>query len=401
MRSLLMALEFPPQIGGIQTIMYEICTHLPRGEIEVLAPQTPGDESFDAMCDLTVHRKNLHQGSPLTYLIDTGLGKLVSPLMSQFRRYILATTPLLAQNPFDLIQCSHFSIAPAACVLSRRYGIPYVIYTYAQEIMSPHVPRSRPGTGLIGKWAMQHAHAVFTISEFTRTQVLKWGVSPDKIVQIPLGPTQTTQVSRTEVGLLQKQLALAGKRVILTVGRLVERKGQDMVLRAMPQILARVPNTVYLIAGTGPMEQLLRRIAADQGVSDHVIFLGDIPHERIGPYYAVTDVFLMPSRAILRRGDVEGFGLVYLEANAFAKPCIGGREGGVPDAVLNGETGLLVNPWSPDDIAQATIHLLEDRALAERLGRTGQSRVQQEMNWSNTAQVVRRTLTHALQEENV
>lgn len=392
MRSLLLALAFPPHIGGIQTIMYEICTHLPRGEVEVLAPWTPGDEAFDAECDLTIHRRSIHQIGHTAYLIDTGLGKLISPLLSQFRRYLLATTPLLAKGSFDLIQCSHFSVAPAAYVLSRRFEVPYVLYTYAQEIMPPHAPRSRPATWLIGRWAMQHAHAVFTISEFTRREVLKWGVPEERVVKIPLGPTRVAQASRTDVERLRSQLDLGGKRAILTVGRLVERKGQDMVLQAMPQILAQVPNAVYLIAGTGPMEHALRKIAADESVEDHVIFLGDIQHEQIGPYYAIADVFIMASRAILEKGDIEGFGLVFLEANAFAKPCIGGRAGGVPDAVLDGQTGLLVDPWNPEEIAQATVRLLQDRELASRLGKNGQLRVEREMNWSSTARIVQDTL---------
>ncbi len=398
MPSLLLATGFPPQIGGIQTILHEICAHLPPTEIEVLAPHTPGDDKFDLSCEFAIHRQDFDRRGGVAQTLDRGLGVLVSPLLTQLPRFFSASRPLLQTRSIDLVQCGHISVAAVGYALKFIYGLPYVVYTYAQEIMDARIPKTRAANLLLGRSFLRHADAVFTISEFTRGEVLKWGVPDEKVVKMPLGPAPAVAASDSDIQALRKQFELSNKRVILTVGRLVERKGQDMMIHAMPHILTKVPNAVYLIVGTGPMEHTLKQEVHDRGLERSVIFVGDVPHDEISPYYALADVFAMPSRAVLEKGDVEGFGLVFLEANAYSKPCIGGRSGGVPDAVLDRKTGLLVDPWDPMDIARATIRLLEDRDLATRLGENGRRRIEKEMNWTRAAQVIRDTISRVVAE---
>ena len=396
--SLLLATGFPPQIGGIQAVLYEICTHLPPAEVEVLAPHVPGDDRFDSSCEFIIHRRDFNRRGKVARTLDRCVGGLVSPLLTQFPRFFSAARPLVQTRRINLVQCGHISVAAAGYALKLTHGLPYVVYTYAQEIMDGRLPKTKTANRLLGCLFLRQADVVFTISEFTKGEVLKWGVSEAKVVKIPLGPASTAAVDAPNLQAIQERFGLCNKRVILTVGRLVERKGQDMMLRAMPHILTEMPNAMYLIIGTGPMGPALKREVHNRRLERHVIFVGNVPHDKTAPYYAIADVFAMPSRALLEKGDVEGFGLVFLEANAYGKPCIGGRSGGVPDAVLDGETGLLVNPWDPMDIAQATIRLLKDRDLATHLGENGRRRVEKEMNWTHTAQVIRATLSRIAAE---
>jgi phosphatidylinositol alpha-1,6-mannosyltransferase len=171
-------------------------------------------------------------------------------------------------------------------------------------------------------------------------------------------------------------------QVILTVGNLVERKGHDMVIRSLPAVCQRVPEATYLIVGTGPFKERLDELAAELGVRDRVIFAGRVPDDELPDLYAMCDVFAMPSRTLLASHDVEGFGLVYLEAGACAKPVVAGRSGGIEDAVVDGFTGLVVDPSDVRDIGQALIRLLTDSELRGRLGQQGRDRVEKERTWS-------------------
>jgi phosphatidylinositol alpha-1,6-mannosyltransferase len=173
--------------------------------------------------------------------------------------------------------------------------------------------------------------------------------------------------------------------VLLTLGRVVARKGQDTVIRALPKILKEFPDVQYWVAGRGAHLASLKALVTQLGLEDNVQFLGFVSAEQRLRLYQECTIYLMPSRTIGDQGDFEGFGITYLEANACGRPTIGGRSGGVADAVLDGETGFLVNPESPDEIAEKTLRLLRDPELAARLGRQGRERIERELNWDATA----------------
>jgi phosphatidylinositol alpha-1,6-mannosyltransferase len=176
--------------------------------------------------------------------------------------------------------------------------------------------------------------------------------------------------------LIRDRYGLDGARVLLTVGRLVERKGHDVVIRALRRVSEAIGPVRYLIAGSGSEERRLRALAADLGCADEVIFIGHVSDEDLPPLYAACDVFVMPSRALQERDGIEGFGIVFLEAGASGKPVIGGRSGGITDAVLDGTTGVLVNPQDVEEIAEALIRLLRDREDAARMGEEGRRRAE-------------------------
>jgi len=191
-----------------------------------------------------------------------------------------------------------------------------------------------------------------------------------------------------------------GKKVILTIGNLVERKGHDMVIKALPKVLRVVPDAIYLIVGDGACRPKLEDLASEMGVRDHVVLAGYLSDHHLPEIYALGDVFVMPSRARIENCDVEGFGLVFLEASACGKPVIAGRSGGIPDAVDHGVTGYLVDPGDPDEIAEYLIRILQDPTLAGRLGESGRKRVLREFTWDHFASKLRQILSSVVDEQS-
>jgi phosphatidylinositol alpha-1,6-mannosyltransferase len=184
---------------------------------------------------------------------------------------------------------------------------------------------------------------------------------------------------------IRQRLGLAGSPVVVCVSRLVRRKGQDTLIRSWPSVRSVIPGARLLLVGDGPYGPDLRRLATGLGVADAVTFTGSVPAGELPGYYAAGDVFAMPCRT--RRGglDVEGLGIVYLEASAAGLPVIGGDSGGAPDAILDGETGYVVPGRSVTGLAERLTALLADPAQAEAMGCRGLAWVEQEWDWSRVA----------------
>lgn len=392
MKSLLLATGFPPQTGGIQNVLYGISSHLPPDEIIVLAPDVDAARGVDP-CRLQIHLQDFSTQSIWIRAVDRIMNG-VSPMLAQVLPYLTLSISLIRQEGIEVIQCGHIRVGFVGYLIKKLLGRPYILYTYAQELLPNRI--SNWMDRALRKTVFQNADAVVTISEYSKRKVLLWGVNEKRIVKIPLGVNMEKFIPRSLPTEVIERFRLKGRPVVLTVARLVERKGHDMVIRALPKVLEKVANVVYLIVGSGPMDKRLRRLVKALNLEEHVIFAGEVP-ETV-PYYNACDVFIMPSRALEEKGDVEGFGLVYLEANACRKPVIGGRSGGVEDAVLDGVTGLLVDPWSVEEIAEALIRLLTDTEYARKLGENGWRRIKAEMNWQNAAQKVRNVLQQVVRE---
>jgi phosphatidylinositol alpha-1,6-mannosyltransferase len=187
------------------------------------------------------------------------------------------------------------------------------------------------------------------------------------------------------------------EHIILSVGNLVSRKGHDMVIRALPRLLDIMGDVTYLIVGDGPHRAELEALALALGVRERVAFAGRVPDEDLPDIYALCDAFVLPSREQLDSCDVEGFGMVFLEANASGKPVVAGRSGGIGDAVLDGETGLLVDPLDPDCIASSIGKLLANPQLASRMGEQGRERAVREFSWPAVAARLRGILRQVVQ----
>jgi len=179
---------------------------------------------------------------------------------------------------------------------------------------------------------------------------------------------------------IKEELGLKNKKIILTLSRLVERKGIDKTIEAIALVRREIPDVVYVIAGNGPYRHTLEELVKKLRLQDNVVFTGYVCEDKKASYYNAAEIFVMPNR-VLENGDVEGFGIVFLEANAYRKPVIGGRSGGVIDAIIDGKTGLLVNPTDTKEIASAIIRLLSNEDYATQLGFQGRKRVERDFNW--------------------
>ena len=266
---------------------------------------------------------------------------------------------------------------------------PYAIYAHGNEVLDAiRADGDRIRQGLCS------ADCVLANSHFTADLLKQAGVQSERIEVVhpgcDLARFQSTHVSEE----FRKSVlgSHAHGKVILTVARLVTRKGHDMVIRALPRVLKDIPDVCYLIVGSGPAKPMLEELTVSMGVSGSVIFLENVGDAELPSMYGMCDVFVMPSRADLESSDVEGFGIVYLEAGACGKPVIAGKSGGVADAVLDGETGLLVPPESPEMLAEAICQVLADKEYAERLGQYGQERAIREFSWDAIADRVDRIM---------
>jgi phosphatidylinositol alpha-1,6-mannosyltransferase len=362
--------DFPLWDGGISTIASEMAGGLQRlgHEIVVLAPsQDPGDREFDGKLPYeTIRLRNVkarHAKTLYHAWAAIGLGR---------------------QRRFDVIVATvWYPSGIAAYCASRFCGVPFVVMVAGNEILHRRFQNPywmgwmrRVFSGSSANLCMSEA-----VAEKFRS-VLGGGEDLEKKIRIiRLGVDPVRFVTRGTGSLVLDRFGLEGKRILLTLARLVERKGQDKVIEALPLVKKEIPDVRYVICGRGNDEARLRRLVAEKGVEGEVVFAGFVPNEERGAFYDACDVFIMPSREIPEKGDIEGFGITYLEANAFGKPVIGGKSGGVSEAVIDGVTGLLVDPCDVEAIAAACIRLLRDPELANRLGRQGCDRIRREFNW--------------------
>jgi len=254
-------------------------------------------------------------------------------------------------------------------------GVPYFVASHGKELMAETCPSGIHRA--LRKTVFRGAEKVFTISGFTRDLLLNLKVFDRKILQIPNG-INLRRVSNVMNDGLVYDSGFRGKRVILTVARLDMHKGHDKVIEALPLLLQEFPDIHYVVCGEGVLKESLGLLVHERGLDQHVTFLGFTADSMLSSLYSLAEIFVMVSRN--ENGCVEGFGLSFLEAAAAGKPVIGGNSGGIPDAVIHGETGFLVDPLSTTDIAERIGLLLRDTALATRLGRQGRIRLENKLD---------------------
>lgn len=367
---LLITPDFPPVFGGIQNVLYNICLHSRHHIIYVIAPKIGQYRDFDVSQPFEIYRV-----PSMTRLWHNKQFVLLA---------LLRALQICNKRGIKTIYCGHIVAGVVGLLLKKLHNIPYIIHTYALEIMQAKNKK------LIAS-VLQNADRVITISEFTKSAIIRLGVDCEKIRKVLPGICLDEFHPDINPSIVVDKYNLSGKKVILTIGRLdanEQYKGQDMIIQAMPEILKNVPNAVYMIGGAGSDRKRLEYLAKEVGVMGKVLFIGQIPAEEKLAFYAACDVFAMPSREIIQNGSIkaEGFGIVYIEANACGKPVIGGNSGGIPDAIIDGVTGLLVNPNSVEAIGNGIIKLLTDIEMSKQLGENGRKRVLRELSTEKMVQ---------------
>ncbi len=364
--------DFPPRRGGIQSFVHALATRLPADGVVVYAPAWDGAAQFDAEQAYPVYR---HPGS------------LMLPLPPVARR----AAALLAGHRCDTVL---FGAAAPLGLLApglRAAGARRVVgITHGHEAGWAALPGARQLLHRIG----EHTDALTYLGEYFRARLAR-ALSPQAAARlVRLAPGVDTTVFRPGAGggagAFRARLGLTGRPVVLCVSRLVPRKGQDTLIRAWPRVLAARaasggPDPVLLIVGDGPYRGDLDRLTERLGVTGSVRFTGPVPEADLPGYYAAADIFAMPCRTRRRGLDVEGMGIVYLEASAAGLPVIGGDSGGAPDAIEPGESGYVVPGRDLDALVGRLTELLADPAAAAAMGEKGQAWVHREWRWDLVA----------------
>ncbi|UFR04960.1 glycosyltransferase family 4 protein [Streptomyces sp. Go40/10] len=372
-KTLIVTNDFPPRPGGIQAFLHNMALRLDPGRLVVYASTwkrgregTEATAAFDAEQPFTVVRDRTTMLLPTPQATRRAAGLL--------REHGCTSVWFGAAAPLGLM-------APA---LRRAGAERLVATTHGHEAGWAQLPAARQLLRRIG----ESTDTITYLGEYTRSRIAT-ALTPQaaaRMVQLPPGVDEKTFHPGSGGDEVRARLGLTDRPVVVCVSRLVPRKGQDTLIRAMPRILAAEPDTVLLIVGGGPYEKDLRRMADETGVAGSVRFTGAVPWSELPAHYGAGDVFAMPCRT--RRGglDVEGLGIVYLEASATGLPVVAGDSGGAPDAVLEGETGWVVRGGSAEQTAERVVALLQDPELRRRMGERGRRWVEEKWRWDLLAE---------------
>ncbi len=380
--SLLISNDFPPIVSGISTVFYHIWKRLPHGKIIVLAPKIPGYLEFDKKETFHIIRKRIPTS-------ESGMAKFLKMLLN-----ILYALYYIRKYNVKKLHCGQIlSVGPAGFICKKLFGTPYNVYVYGSETI--RFSNSTTVSTIMRK-IIKEADELVTNSEFTLREYRQWGIPGEKMMKIIPGVDTAFFYPQERPEYLIEKYHLHEKQVIMTVGRLDERKGHDMVIRAMAHIVKRVDNVVYMIVGKGREEQRLKNLVESLKLHNHAVFTGFVADELLPAYYNLCDVFVLPNRETKLynrlKGDYEGFGVVFLEASACGKPVIAGNSGGSKEAVVDGVTGLIVNSENEKEIARAIERILTNKNLARQLGTAGRTRVEREFDWQYIAKTMGKIL---------
>ncbi|MFD4428008.1 glycosyltransferase family 4 protein [Nocardia sp. NPDC058497] len=372
-RTLLVTNDFPPRPGGIQSYLHALANQLPPDDLVVYAPRWRGDshEKFDAAQKFRVVRH------PTTLMLPTP-------------GVLERAGALLREHDCDTVWFGAAAPLAAMAPMLRRAGAERILAsTHGHEVGWSMLPGARQVLRSIG----ENTDVVTYVSKYTRgrfasafgpraaLEYLPPGVDPAEFRPDP--------AARAE---LRARYGLGDRPTVLCLSRLVARKGQDMLIVAMNEVRERVDGAVLVIAGGGPYEARLRGLAEALGVTDSVVFTGRVPSGELAAHHTVADVFAMPCRTRGAGLDVEGLGIVFLEASATGVPVVAGSSGGAPETVREGETGLVVHGRSVEQISDALVELLTDRDKAAAMGAAGRAWVEENWHWDRQGARLRELL---------
>ncbi|NDF03286.1 MAG: glycosyltransferase family 1 protein [Actinobacteria bacterium] len=356
--------DFGPRAGGIETFVIGLLERLPKGEVVVYTSGQGDTREYDA-----------------AWLRDYGV------VVHRDKAKILLPTPRVARNVGKVIAGGNFSVAifgaaaPLALMAGyvRRKGVGRIVaLTHGHEVWWAKVFPFNLMIRFIGN----NVDALTYLGEFTRSAIAGGLSSKAASVMVKIAPgIDTYHFAPVDASALRASLGLTHKKIIVSVGRLVHRKGQDHLIEAMPEILKSERDAHLLLVGEGPYRKYLEGRVAKLSLTECVTFIGRIQYSELPKYICVGDIFAMPSRSRLAGLEVEGLGIVYLEASACGLPVIAGSSGGAPDAVLEGKTGVVVDGTNDVEIAAAALILLGDEKLRKVMGSAGREWIIDKWRW--------------------
>jgi phosphatidylinositol alpha-1,6-mannosyltransferase len=348
--------DFPPRIGGINDYVHQLSRRLPAGTVTVFSSTYSGAAEFDATFPHEVIRLQTEMMLPTPGV----------------RRELHGV--LRARRPDIVLFGAIWPLGEMGPAIARKLDIGYGGFSHGLEITAARIP------GVLRRIG-RHASLVTAVSDWARGILAPAFGWTGRMPLLPSGIDTDHFRRDTSDAAVRERHSLGTAPLVCCVSRLVARKGQDVLIRALPAIRSRVPGTRLLIVGHGPYDATLRSLARRLGVGDAVVFAGAVPYAELPQYFRAGDVFAMPCRARWFGLDIEALGAVFLQGAAVSRPVIAGASGGAPEAVKHGETGYVVDPEDPVAIANTIVELLRDPARAAAMGCAGADWVHHEWTW--------------------
>jgi phosphatidylinositol alpha-1,6-mannosyltransferase len=391
MKILFLATDFKPNTGGIAEVAYQVCRELgARGhEVTAMTVTVDGLPAMQTMETFQVRRM-----LPPIPRTGTKLGRLLRRWLRERRARHDILDFVGREQPDILFAGNYHSSWPA---ILPRTGRPWFIFLHGEEVARTRATRV-PFRRRRMRRVIMGAAGTFWNSQYSRSLGEKLcGASPPRPTVTGCGFPVEGILENPDRAAARQRLGWNAGPVLLTVGRLVPRKGVGTVIAAMPEVLKKFPACRYAVIGDGPARAAFERQAHGLGLTGQVEFMGHVPEVVKRDAYVAADVFLMPSRST-EFSEVEGFGISFLEANAHGLPVIGSTQGGVPDAVSHGENGLLVDPQDMTGVADAVCALLDDPVARRTMAAAGQRRIRERFNWPAIVDLIETRLLESVRE---
>lgn len=374
MTILLVTEIFPPRTGGSGRWLWELYRRLTEVDVHVATTTTAGSKAFDRSSEIPIHRLPLRFSNWGAWDPRGGW---------RYARAFARLNALVSRIRPDALHCGKcLPEGLLALAVERWRGIPFCCYAHGEELT---LARTSGELSRLTRNVLRAASRVIANSMFTRQLLVEeWGVPAAKVVVMHPGVDTSRFVPAPHDPVVRERLGWAGRRVILTVGALQKRKGQDMLIRALPRLCERFPDVLYAMVGSDWERPYLDALVTEYGVADRVQFRGVPADDELIQCYQQCDLFALPNRQV--GWDVEGFGIALLEAQACGKPVIAGNSGGTADAIEPGVTGDLVETQSPETLADAIAALLTHSTRARLMGERGRQRIVEHFDWNKLRQ---------------
>ncbi len=371
-KTILLTEIFPPYVGGSGRLFWEIYSRQPAGRYAIATGMRAGSEASDPNFPHPIHRSPMDLG-------DRGLRNFRS--LKYYLRTAFRIRKLMKATGSTMLHCGrNLPEGFVGYLMNRFWGVPYLFFTHGEDIGVSRL--SKEMTWMTRRVIARASLAVGNSFNTKRMLIEDWNCPEDKIRVIQPGVDCSRFAPKPRCVQTRRKLGWGDRPVILTVGRLQKRKGHDRLIRTLPGLLKKYPNLLYSLVGTGEEDAALKALSVELGVSNSVQFLGGIDDDQMVQAYQQCDLFALPNRTI--GGDIEGFGMVLLEAQACGKPVIAGASGGTAETLTDG-TGSVVNCDEHHELEKLVSEVLSDRPKLEAMGQCGRAWVQEKFDWPKVA----------------